>query len=109
MPDGSIDGPDIASLAEVDKMVHEPGRLAILTYLSMVKSADFLFIQNVTGLTKGNLSSHMRKLEDAGYIQVIKEFVDRKPHTMLRITPMGLRAYEDYKQSMARILGSPSG
>lgn len=109
MPNGSVDGTDIAALAEVDKLVHEPGRLAILTYLSMVKSVDFLFIQNVTGLTKGNLSSHMRKLEDAGYIQVIKEFVERKPHTMLRITPKGLRAYEDYRRSMARILGSPSG
>ncbi len=71
--------------------------------------ADFLFIQNVTGLTKGNLSSHMRKLEDAGYIQVIKEFLERKPHTMLRITQKGLRAYEEYKGRMARVLGSPSG
>ena len=58
---------------QIDRVVHEPARLKILAYLSVVKSADFVFLLSRTGLTYGNLSSHMSKLEDAGYIEVEKE------------------------------------
>ena len=69
--------PDLA----LDRLIHEPGRLAILTVLSSASDADFLFVQRATGLTKGNLSSHLTKLEDAGLVAVEKRFVGRKPNT----------------------------
>ena len=95
---------DISRVVNINKIIHEPGRLAILVYLSMVEYADFLFIQNVTGLTKGNLSAHMSKLEKAGYIEIIKEFIENKPHTALRITAQGEIALDEYKKQMSKIL-----
>jgi len=95
---------DISEVTKINKIIHEPGRLAILVYLSMVEFADFLFIKNITGLTKGNLSAHMSKLENAGYIEIIKEFVEKKPHTVLRITPKGQRALDEYRKQMSRII-----
>lgn len=76
-------------MAELDRLVHEPGRLAILTVLSSVADADFLFLQRATGLTKGNLSSHLSKLEDAGLVRIDKRFVRKKPQTTLTITDAG--------------------
>ena len=73
----------------LDKLIHEPGRLAILTVLSSVKSADFVFLQRATGLTKGNLSSHLAKLEAAELVSVEKRFIRRKPNTNLALTPLG--------------------
>jgi DNA-binding MarR family transcriptional regulator len=73
----------------LDRLIHEPARLAILTVLSAVKAADFVFLQRVTGLTKGNLSSHLTKLEEAGLIQTEKGFVQKKPHTTIELTPVG--------------------
>ena len=73
----------IYELSEIDRIIHEPARLIIMAHLYVVGSADFLFLMQQTGLTFGNLSSHMSKLEQAGFISVEKEFVDRKPHTML--------------------------
>ena len=64
----------------LDRLVHEPGRLAILTVLSAVADADFVFLQRTTGLTKGNLSSHLAKLEDAGLVTIEKRFVRKKRH-----------------------------
>lgn len=73
----------------LDRLIHEPGRLAILTVLSSVRDADFVFLQRATGLTKGNLSSHLAKLEDAGLVEVEKRFVGRKPNTKLALTGEG--------------------
>jgi DNA-binding transcriptional ArsR family regulator len=70
----------------LDRLIHEPGRLAILTVLSSVKSADFVFLQRTTGLTKGNLSSHLTKLEEAGLVQIEKRFVLKKPNTNVELT-----------------------
>ena len=70
----------------------------------VVESADFLFLMRQTGLTRGNLSSHMSKLENAGYLKVIKEFMGRKPHTMLKLTAKGRRAFENYRESMKQVL-----
>ena len=83
---------ELQPLAEIDKLVHEPARLMILATLHAVESADFLFVERQTGLTRGNLSSHMSKLENAGYIEVTKEFVDKIPRTLLRITSVGRSA-----------------
>ena len=76
-------------MAELDRLVHEPGRLAIMTVLSSVADADFLFLQRATGLTKGNLSSHLSKLEDAGLVRIEKRFVRKKPNTSVAITALG--------------------
>jgi DNA-binding transcriptional ArsR family regulator len=73
----------------LDRLIHEPGRLAILTVLSSVADADFVFLQRATGLTKGNLSSHLSKLEAAGLVTVEKRFVRRKPNTKLALTDEG--------------------
>jgi len=73
----------------LDRMVHEPGRLAIMTVLSSIKSADFTFLQQATGLTKGNLSSHLTKLEAAGLLTIDKRFVRKKSHTTASLTKLG--------------------
>ena len=76
---------------DLDRLVHEPARLAILTVLSSVQSADFVFIQRITGLTKGNLSSHLTKLEDGGLVRIEKRFVLKKPNTRVELTAEGIR------------------
>ncbi len=84
---------DIASL---DKLIHQPARLAIMAILYSCDSADFVYLQNATGLTKGNLSSHLSKLEKAGYIKISKGFKGKFPHTTCSLTEKGRRAFADY-------------
>ncbi len=91
---------DIRNLNSIDKLIHEPARLKIMTHLYVVESADFLFMMRQTGLTFGNLSSHMSKLEEVGYIEIIKEFVGKKPHTMLKLTGKGRKAFDEYRKNM---------
>ena len=88
----------------IDRLIHEPARFTIMAHLYVVESADFLFLMRQTGLTRGNLSSHMSKLEAAGYIDVEKEFVAKKPHTMLSLSNDGRKAFQDYRESMKRVL-----
>ena len=88
----------------IDRLIHEPARYLIMAYLYVVDSADALFLQKQTGLTWGNLSSHLSKLESAGYVTVEKEFLERKPHTMLRLSGEGRAAFEDYRRRMQRAL-----
>ncbi len=85
-------------------MVHSPARLKILTVLKEVESADFLFILRHTGLTRGNLSSHLSKLETANYVAITKEFVDKIPHTLIQLTEEGKTALEQYRQQMLQKL-----
>ena len=95
---------NLQPIAGIDRLIHEPARLMIMAYLYVVESADFLFLMRQTGLTAGNTSSHTSKLEAAGYIEVMKEFVDRKPHTMLRLTEEGRSAFQEYRKSMMQVL-----
>lgn len=88
---------------EIDKIIHEPARLKIMTQLYVVEEADFIFLMRQTGLTWGNLSSHMSKLEDAEYIEVRKEFLDKKPHTILRLTQKGRNSFKEYRNAMDRV------
>jgi DNA-binding transcriptional ArsR family regulator len=90
-------------LVNIDRLIHEPARLMIMAYLCVVESADFLFLVRQTGLTWGNLSSHLSKLEAAGYIEIKKEFVGKKPHTMLRLTNEGRAAFKEYRRSMKKV------
>jgi DNA-binding MarR family transcriptional regulator len=96
---------DLQPIAEIDRIVHEPARLMILAVLYVVESADFVFLLRQTGLTRGNLSSHMSRLEAAGYVDIKKEFVDKIPRTLLRLTDEGREAFETYRQDMIRVLG----
>jgi len=98
-----IGSEDLQPIANIDRIIHEPARLMILALLYVVESGDFTFLMRQTGLTWGNLSSHMSKLEAAGYIEVEKEFVDRKPRTMLRLTDEGRAAFQEYVQSMKQV------
>jgi DNA-binding MarR family transcriptional regulator len=89
---------------EVDRLIHEPARFTVLAQLYVVEGADFIFLMRQTGLTWGNLSSHLSKLEAAGYVRIVKEFVDRKPHTMLYLTDSGRTAFDAYRQQMTQKL-----
>ena len=99
-------GPTAGWHGEVDRLIHEPARLAIISLLAVVERADFVFLQARTGLTGGNLGSHMGKLEDAGYVEVEKTFAGRRPQTLYRLTRAGHRAFDDYRARMAEVLGS---
>lgn len=94
---------ELHSLVDIDRLIHEPARLMVMALLYVVESADFIFLQRQTGLTWGNLSSHLTKLEEAGYVDVEKEFVDKKPHTMLHLTDQGRAAFQEYRQSMKQV------
>ncbi|UCD08474.1 MAG: transcriptional regulator [Dehalococcoidales bacterium] len=88
----------------IDRIIHEPARYLIMAYLSVAESADAIFLQRQTGLTWGNLSSHLSKLELAGYVAVIKDFLDKKPHTMLQMTEEGRKAFYTYRDRMKQVL-----
>ena len=95
---------DLQPLAEIDKVIHEPARLLILAHLSVVEGADFLFLERQTGLTRGNLSTHLSKLETAGYVEIKKEFVGKIPRTLLRLTKQGKKAFQKYLESMKQVI-----
>lgn len=99
----------LRELAGVDRIVHEPARLLVLAVLAAVEEADFLFVQGQTGLTFGNLSSHLARLEEAGYIAVRKEFVARKPRTFLRLTDPGRDALAAWRSTISRVIGGLPG
>jgi DNA-binding MarR family transcriptional regulator len=106
MAKNEINEDSLQPLAEIDRIIHEPARLLILAYLSVVESADFLFLMNQTHLTRGNLSAHLSKLETAGYVEIKKEFVEKIPRTLLRLTEKGRKAFQEYRRSMKQVLDS---
>ncbi len=91
-------------LAALDPVVHAPARLAILLVLNLVEEADFRYLLYTTGLTKGNLSAHLSKLEEAGYIHIEKTFRGKFPLTLCRLTPEGREALARYRQTMQDLL-----
>ena len=94
---------DFPSVSSIDKLIHEPARLLLMANLDVVESADFLYLMTQTGLSFGNLSSHMSKLESAGFIKVDKEFVEKKPVTRLSLTDEGRSAFNEYKTRMKHL------
>jgi DNA-binding MarR family transcriptional regulator len=96
----STGSPDLTEVADLDRLVHEPARLAIMALLYVIESADFTFLMNQTGLSWGNLSTHMTKLEEAAYLEVEKSFKGKRPNTTLRLTPRGRKAFQDYASKM---------
>ena len=101
-----IDKDNLQPLAEIDRVIHEPARLLLVAILSVVESADFLFLMNQSQLTRGNLSSHLSKLEAVGYVEIKKEFVEKIPRTLLRLTEEGRNAFVEYRQKMQQVLNS---
>jgi DNA-binding transcriptional ArsR family regulator len=90
------DGVELTDLIEVDRIIHEPARAAILAVLMGVESADFKFLLEMTQLTKGNLSVHAKKLQEADYINIEKSFQDNYPHTEYRLKKKGKTAFQAY-------------
>lgn len=90
----------LRDIAGVDRLIHEPARLVICALLAGVHQADFLFLQRETGLTVGNLSSHISRLESAGYLQLEKTYSGRRPLTLLSLTARGRRAFDEYRRRM---------
>jgi DNA-binding MarR family transcriptional regulator len=99
-----MNGQPLRTILDLDRMVHEPARLAILTVLSAAEEVEFLFLLKVTGLSKGNLSAQAQKLEAAGYVQTIKGFRGRIPVTSFRITADGRKALVAYHAQMRALL-----
>ncbi len=89
---------DFQSVSQVDRVIHEPARLMIVAILYAVECADFLFLLRETGLTKGNLSSHLARLEEAGYVAIEKTFRGKVPQTTCRLTEPGRAAFRDYRE-----------
>ena len=90
-------------LANLDKLIHEPARLSILTALSVCESADFLSLRRLTGLSDGNLSVQLSRLEEARLVEIQKQFVARKPNTHVKITKKGISAIQRYWEQLSAI------
>jgi DNA-binding MarR family transcriptional regulator len=96
------------TLMDVDKLIHEPSRLMILTILNSVQKADFIYLQRETGLTRGNLSVHLSKLSDAGYIEIQKTFNGKMPQTICQITDTGKAAFIKYTEYLKNVVSKIS-
>jgi DNA-binding MarR family transcriptional regulator len=96
-------------IEEIDKAIHEPARMKIMAILYFVESMDALFLLRQTGLSWGNLATHTRKLEAVDYVEVKKEFIRRKTHTMFRLTQKGRNAFETYVKHMRHLFEGFSG
>jgi DNA-binding transcriptional ArsR family regulator len=94
----------LPELPQLDRLIHEPARLMIVATLFPVKEADFLFLQRSTELTKGNLSSHLSKLEEAGYVDLEKTYRGKVPLTLCRLTAEGRAAFRGYQEAMKQLL-----
>ncbi|MFC2063577.1 winged helix-turn-helix domain-containing protein [Chloroflexota bacterium] len=94
----------LQAISNIDRTIHSPTRLMILAYLAAVDSVDFIFLKNQVGLTRGNLSSHLNTLEEAGYISIQKEFVEKVPRTLIRLSTKGRNAIQKYRQEMRIII-----
>ena len=94
----------IQTFTEIDRVIHEPGRLMIVALLFAVERSDFLYLQHETGMNKGTLSSHISRLEQAEYIHVEKTFRGKVPQTLLRLTRMGRKSFERYRKNLREAL-----
>ena len=104
MTNTARDQEELHPLADIDQVIHASARLMVLTYLYVVESVDYVFLKNQTSLTWGNLSTHLKKLEEAGYVAVDKGYKGKKPHSLIRLTDQGRSAFRDYKESMKQVL-----
>ncbi len=96
--------PGVLDVLDVDRVIHEPARLAIVAILASCDSADFVYLRGATNLTQGNLSAHLLKLEQAGSVSIEKRFQGKKPNTLCRLTPAGRAAFKDYRSRVAKLV-----
>jgi DNA-binding HxlR family transcriptional regulator len=94
----------IRAIAELDRVIHEPGRLMVVALLFAVEKSDFLYLQHETEMNKGTLSSHLSRLEEAGYIEVSKTYRGKVPQTLLQLTATGRNAFEQYRRKLKKAL-----
>ncbi len=92
------------ALGPLDEIIHPQARLAIMAYLNGIEGASFTTLRNALEVTDGNLSVHIRRLQDAGYIEVNKTFIDRKPNTFVSITRKGQKAFINYLETLEKLL-----
>ncbi len=92
-------------IGKIDEVIHGRLRLGVMAYLADAEVADFTELKTLLEATQGNLSIHLRKLQDAGYVEIEKSFVGLKPLTRIRITPAGRRAFADYLEAIGRLIG----
>jgi len=93
----------LRAISELDRVLHEPGRLMIAALLSGVKECDFLFLLRETEMNKGNLSSHLARLEEAGYVEIEKTYRGKVPMTLLRLTRAGRAAFDEYRKGLMAV------
>lgn len=91
---------------DIDRLIHEPARLSLMANLYVVEEADFVYLARQCGLTAGNVSSHMSRLADAGYVTTTKTFVGKRPRTTYRLSQAGRDAFERYRDQVTRLLDS---
>ena len=96
--------PELELDMDIDRLIHEPARLKIMAFLSILESADFTFLVSRLGLTMGNLSAHISKLQEAGYIEVEKGYKGNRPQTQLALTQSGSQAFQSYRNQMLKLL-----
>jgi DNA-binding MarR family transcriptional regulator len=94
----------IQAIAELDRVIHEPGRLMIVALLFSVERADFVYLRHETAMNQGTLSSHISRLEEAGYVEVVKTYRGKVPQTLLRLTTAGRKAFDEYRRNLKRAL-----
>jgi DNA-binding MarR family transcriptional regulator len=99
---------DLRTVTSLDRLIHEPARLLIVTILSSAASADFLFLQRETGLTKGNLSAHLSRLEESGYVKIEKTFKGKLPLTVCKLTSAGQKALKAYRDQLQDFMNKTS-
>jgi DNA-binding MarR family transcriptional regulator len=92
------------NISMLDRIIHEPARLMIVALLSGIAGADFLYLLHETALNKGTLSSHLARLEEAGYVEITKTYRGKIPQTLLRLTPAGRKAFNEYRKSLRSAL-----
>jgi len=95
---------ELRSLTDIDRLLHEPSRTIIVAILYTLESADFLYLQREAGLTKGNLSAHLSKLEEAGYVEIEKTYKGKIPLTLCRLTDAGRTAFENYRKQIKNFI-----
>jgi DNA-binding MarR family transcriptional regulator len=100
---------NLRSLGDLDRLLHEPARLMIATILFSAAEADFLYLLNATGLTRGNLSTHLARLEEAGYVEIEKTYKGKLPRTICRLTDAGRTAFDDYRKQLREIVETLEG
>ena len=94
----------LRAIAGLDRVIHEPGRMMIVALLAAVEECDFLYLLRETELNKGNLSSHLAKLEEAGYVEIEKTYRGKVPQTLLRLTAAGRKAFDQYRRKVKEAL-----